>query len=87
MSRRWRIDAEALSYACRKAGYWHRYRGEWRPNIARLSRDFGHNEAVLWNVLNGCTRAPSVDVLCDLATTLGCDVLDLVKEVPHGDLY
>ncbi len=87
MSRRWRIDADALGYACKKAGYWHRYRGEWRPNIKRLASASGHSESVVSGMLDGITRQPSVDVLCDLATTLGCDVLDLVREVPHGDLY
>lgn len=69
---RWAVDLGAVRYAMGRAGL-----GTWRA----LATAAGLSENTTWNVCTGRRRNPSASTMCAIATALGCDVMDLMREV------
>lgn len=66
----WRVDADAVWYAARRAGM---------RSMLDLERASGVPHATLSHALGGQTPWPSADVMCRVADALGCDVMDLMR--------
>ena len=50
-------------------------------NISELEKNSGLSNSVVSNIINGRTKSPSAEVLCKIATNLGCSVNYLLSEL------
>lgn len=69
---RWEFDAGALRYAMLKAHV---------NDPGELSHASGVTRSCIKGLLDNTVQRPTAAQLCSLATTLGCDALDLMVEV------
>lgn len=65
------VDRDALGYAMRHAGY---------RNARQLGEASLVSSATIQRMLDGGCLGVQASTMCQLAVTLGCDVLDLMRE-------
>lgn len=65
------VDRDSLGYAMRKAGY---------HDARQLGEASLVSAATIQRMLDGGCYGVQASTMCQLAVTLGCDVLDLMRE-------
>ena len=75
---KYRIDADALAYAARRAGFTH---PSGRIAYARLAKASGVNVRSIHEYAEGIARNPCSSSLLQLARALECEPIDLMIEV------
>lgn len=65
------VDCDALRYAMRRAGY---------HDARQLGQASLVSDAAIQRLLDGVCYGVQASTMCQLAVTIGCDVLDLMRE-------
>lgn len=67
----WMVDVDAFRYAMDRAGF---------LTMAELSAASGVLATTVRQIVSGRIKYPSSSIMCDIARTLGCDVMDLMRD-------
>lgn len=67
----WVVDPEAVAYAMRKAGV---------PTVRELAEGCRLGKSAVYEAVSGARVRPTAATMCEIASALGVDVLDLMTD-------